>query len=210
MPIDQLIAQHAIAARQTIELASDVTRDQLSLPTPCSDWNLRQLLDHMTTENLGFAAAARGQGADLASWVGNGDRADPVADYLAATETLIAAFAEPGVLQRSFALPLLTRKHEFPGERAVTMQLVDSVVHAWDLAQALGVPLAFADHITAPALVMCEQIPDDEYRRKPGAVFAPRIPYSEDGPALDRIVALLGRSPDSLLVVRSAPTDGPL
>jgi uncharacterized protein (TIGR03086 family) len=195
MPIDQLVAQHAIAATQTIELASDVTSDQLSLPTPCSDWNLRQLLDHMTTENLGFAAAARGQGADPASWVGNGDRADPVADYLAATEILLVAFAEPGVLQRSFALPLLARKQEFPGERAVTMQLVDSVVHAWDLARTLDLRLTFADDVTAPALALCEEIPDDEFRRKPDAVFGPRTPCPEDRPVLDRIVALLGRSP---------------
>jgi uncharacterized protein (TIGR03086 family) len=193
--MESLIAQHASAARQTTEIACQATPGQLTLPTPCSDWNLRQLLDHMTTENLGFAAAADGRGADPALWVGDPDRVDPVEDYVAATETLIAAFAEPGVLQRSFALPLLSLERQFPGKQAVMMQLVDSVVHAWDLARTLGAPLTVDDDITAPVLALCEQIPDDESRRKPGAVFGPAVPYADGAPAMDRIVALLGRSP---------------
>lgn len=195
MPTDSSIAQHDLAARQTTEIARQVTPDQLTLPTPCADWNLRQLLDHMTTENLGFAAAARGRGGDPAPWVGDADRADPVADYVAATESLISAFAVPDVLRRSFALPLLTRERAFPGEQAVMMQLVDSVVHAWDLARTLDVPLTVDDDITAPVLALCEQIPDDESRRMPGAVFGPPMPCADDAPALERIVALLGRSP---------------
>ena len=127
--------------------------------------------------------------------VGDPDRADPAGDYVAATHALIAAFAEPGVLQRSFALPLLTREREFSGEQAVKMQLVDSVVHAWDLAKTLGVSLIVGDEITAPVVAMCEQMPDDESRRRPGAVFRPRVVVAEDATPLDRIVALLGRSP---------------
>lgn len=195
MPTESSIVQHAIAARKTTEIARQVTPDQLTLPTPCADWNLRQLVDHMTTENLGFAAAARGRGSDPAPWVGHSNRADPVADYVTATESLISAFAEPDVLRQSFALPLLTREKEFPGEQAVMMQLVDSVVHAWDLARTVDLPLTVDDDVTAPVLALCEQIPDDGSRRKPGAVFGPSMPCADDAPALERIVALLGRSP---------------
>ena len=195
MTINLLIAQHAIASRNTIEIARQATADHLGLPTPCADWNLRELLDHMTTENSGFAEAALGRGADPTAWVGQPDRVAPVADYVAATETLITAFAEPDVLQRSFALPLLTHDREFPGEQAVMMQLVDSVVHAWDLAKTLDLPLTVNDDITDVVLAVCEQIPDDESRRTPGATFGPPMPCADDAPLLDRIVALLGRSP---------------
>ncbi|MGL5850425.1 MAG: TIGR03086 family metal-binding protein [Phycicoccus sp.] len=195
MPTTSLITRHAAAARQTVELATRADLDQLSLPTPCAGWDLRRLLDHLTTENLGFAAAARGHGADPAVWVGDLDRPDPVADHVAATETLLEAFAEPGVLQRSFALPLLTREQEFPGEQAVMMQLVDSVAHAWDLARTLGIPLTVGDDLTGPVLALCEQLPDDESRRAPDAPFGPPVPVPDDAPPLDRIVALLGRSP---------------
>lgn len=196
MPTESLITQHAIAARQTIEIARQASTDQLNLRTTCDDWNLRQLLDHMTTENLGFAASTEGHGADPAHWVGNLNRPDPVADYVAATEALIIAFSEPGVLQRSFALPLLTREHEFTGEQAVKMQLVDSVIHAWDVARTIDVPLTVDDDIASAVLAVCEKLPDDESRRKPGAVFAPSVPVAEDASALDRSLALLGRSPD--------------
>lgn len=195
MPTDSLIAQHAVAARRTVELAEQATPEQLSAPTPCAGWNLRQLLDHLTTENLGFAAAARGRGYDPEPWAGDPDRADPVADYAAATKTLLEAFAEPGVLERSFALPLLTREREFPGAQAVLMQLVDSVVHAWDLARTLDLPLEFDDEILRPVLDLSEQIPDDASRTAPGSPFGPAVPFDDAAPALDKIVALLGRSP---------------
>ncbi len=195
MLTESLITQHAVAARLTSDLARQADREQLTLPTPCADWNLRQLLDHLTSENHGFAAAARGQGSDPAAWAHDDNRADPVSDYVAATDDLLAAFAEPGVLDRSFALPLLTTEREFPGQQAVLMQLVDGVVHAWDLARTLGLPITIDDELTKPVLKLAQQIPDDESRRAPGAVFGPAQPYDDDASPLDRIVALLGRSP---------------
>jgi uncharacterized protein (TIGR03086 family) len=195
MHITSLIDQHAGAARLTIEIARRITNAQLTRRTPCEKWDLRQLLDHMTAENLGFAAATRGMGADLEHWVGDLKRADPVGDYVAATETLIAAFAEPGVLTRSLSLPLLSREREFTGEQAVMMQLVDSVVHAWDLARTLGVPVDVDDDVVASVLAICERIPDDESRRTSDAVFAPSVPHADDASPLDRVVASLGRSP---------------
>ncbi|MGL5816273.1 MAG: TIGR03086 family metal-binding protein [Phycicoccus sp.] len=193
--MELLVTRHAAAARQTVLLATQAVPDRLSLPTPCAGWDLRRLLDHMTTENLGFAAAAHGRGDDPAVWVGDLGRADPVADYVAATDALLEAFAEPGVLQRSFALPLLTREQEFPGEQAVMMQLVDSVAHTWDLARTLRLALTVDDEIVEPVLALCEQLPDDESRRAPGAPFGPAVPVPRDAPPLDRVVALLGRSP---------------
>ena len=196
MPTDSLVAQHAVAARLTTDLAQQATPEQLTLSTPCAGWDLRRLLDHMTSENLGFAAAARGQGADLSVWAHDENRADPVADYVAATDTLLAAFAEPGVLDQSFALPLLTTEREFPGHQAVLMQLVDGVVHAWDLARTLGLPLSIDDELTKPVLDLSVQIPDDESRLAPGAAFGPAQPFPADASPLDQIVALLGRAPD--------------
>lgn len=195
MPTVSLITLHAAAARRTVELAEQATSERLTAPTPCAGWDLRRLLDHLTTENLGFAAAARGHGNDPEPWAGDPDRADPVGDYVDATKLLLEAFAEPGVLDGSFALPLLTREREFPGTQAVLMQLVDSVVHAWDLARTLDLPLLFDAETLRPVLELSEQIPDNESRTAPGASFAPAVPYAGDAPALDKIVALLGRSP---------------
>ncbi|WP_152360881.1 TIGR03086 family metal-binding protein [Microlunatus speluncae] len=196
MPTDTSIVQHhATASRQIIDIARQATPEQLNRSTPCGDWDLRQLFDHLTTENLGFAAAAQGHGSDPDVWVGDLERADPVADYVRATEALVVTFAEPDVLDRSFALPVLTKDREFAGSQAVMMHLVDTVVHAWDLARALDLPITFDAEITQPVLAMSEQIPDDESRTGPGAFFGPAVAQPADGTELDRIVALLGRSP---------------
>jgi len=195
MPIDSSIIElHATASRQAIDLARRARPEQFTAPTPCAGWDLRRLLDHLTSENLGFAAAARGHGADRTIWAGDDQRADPVGDYVKATEDLMAAFAEPGVLDRSFALPLLSEQ-EFPGEQAVMMHLVDTVVHAWDLARTLDLPVEFDRPVTDPVLALSRQIPDDETRKGPKAFFGPVVPFAEDASDLDQIVALLGRSP---------------
>lgn len=195
MPTDSSILQHhATASRQMIDIARQATPEQLTRPTPCAGWDLRQLFDHLIVENRGFAAAAQGDGADPAHWVGDPQRSDPVGDYVEATEELLTAFAEPDVLDRAFALPVLS-KEPFPGSVAATMHLVDTVVHAWDLARTLDLPVAFDPEITAPVLAMSEQIPDDESRTGPKAFFGPAKPQPADATDLDRIVALLGRSP---------------
>src|ERR1700744_1472971 len=59
---------HRIAVLASVDVVSAVTADDLAKPTPCAGWNLADLLAHMTVQHRGFAAAARGHGADEAVW----------------------------------------------------------------------------------------------------------------------------------------------
>ncbi|MFJ6405663.1 maleylpyruvate isomerase N-terminal domain-containing protein [Streptomyces hydrogenans] len=45
--------------RDTVHLARRVTPDDLARPTPCAGWDLKDLLDLMTAQHHGIAAAAR-------------------------------------------------------------------------------------------------------------------------------------------------------
>ena len=100
---------HRIAVLATVDLVSAVTAVDLEKPTPCAGWNLADLLTHMTVQHRGFAAAARGQGADEAIWqsatVADAVAADPAGTYSAAATEVIDAFASDGVLDGEFALP---------------------------------------------------------------------------------------------------------
>lgn len=186
----------ARAVRTSIAVVEHAAGHDLAIPTPCSAWTLGDLLAHMTAQHRGFAAAARGNGADPANWKIHPLAADPVAAYAEAAEDVIAAFAEPGVPERSFALPEFGPGAEFPGAMAIGFHLIDYVVHAWDVARALGVPYELAPDLADDALAIALAVPGGDYRQGPSAVFAPELTTLADASTLDRILTTLGRSPD--------------
>ena len=119
---------------------------------------------------------------------------DPAAEYAAAADDVVAAFAGVTNGDRDVWLPELGRR-PFTASDALTFQLVDDVVHAWDLARALDVPLDVDDDLAEAALAVALRVPDDAARRGPGFPFAPGLPVADDASTLDRTLLLLGRSP---------------
>ncbi len=176
-------------------MVSQVRPGDLHLATPCESWTLGQLLAHMTVQHHGFAAAAAGNGGDPALWAVRPHGPDPVGVYAAAAERVVTAFAQDGVLEREFALPEISPLTTFPGRQAIGFHLIDYVVHSWDVARSLDVPLALDASVLEVAWQIALAVPDGPGRGQPGAAFAPSQPVADDAPILDRIVARLGRSP---------------
>ena len=84
---------HRVAALASVDVVNTVTPDDLRRATPCDGWNLSHLLAHMTVQHRGFAAAARGDGADPARWdtatVADAVAADPAGTYAAAAADVL-------------------------------------------------------------------------------------------------------------------------
>ena len=190
-----IIDAHRRAVLASVDVVSRIGDGDLGRDTPCAGWHLGDLLAHMTVQHDGFAAAAKGLGADPAVWQPRPLGADPTGEYAAAAHRVLDAFAAPGVLAREFALPEISTAVTFPAERAIGFHLVDYVAHGWDVARSLGLPYQLDPDVLDIALRVAAAVPDGENRLAPGAAFAPALPVPEDAPALDRIVALLGRSP---------------
>jgi uncharacterized protein (TIGR03086 family) len=190
-----IIELHRRAVLASVDVVSRIGDGDLGRDTPCAGWNLGDLLAHMTVQHDGFAAAAKGLGADPAVWQPRPLGADPTGEYAAAAHRVLDAFAAPGVLAREFALPEISTAVTFPAERAIGFHLVDYVAHGWDVARSLGLPYQLDPDVLDIALRVAAAVPDGENRLAPGAAFAPALPVPEDAPALDRIVALHGRSP---------------
>jgi uncharacterized protein (TIGR03086 family) len=184
----------AQAVRASVDLVAQVSARDLARPTPCADWTLHGLLRHMIAQHHGFAAAADGDGA-LARWRIRPLGADPVAAYGAAAERVLAAFAADGVLDRDFPLPEIAQGLTFPARQAISFHFVDYVVHSWDVARTLDVPLSLDPALLDVALSVAGAVPGGDARLAPGAAFAPSVAWS-GGSRLDQIVAILGRSPD--------------
>lgn len=168
--------------------------DDLDRPTPCSAWNLRTLLAHMTGQNHGFAAAAEGVHTDRADWADRDLGDDPAATFAASAARVAEAFARPGVLDGEFWLPEVRGGQHFPARTAIGFHFVDYVVHGWDVAASIGVPIVFDPQLLAAVLPFAEAVPDGDYRTRPGASFAPGLPAADRDP-LGRVLAVLGRDP---------------
>jgi uncharacterized protein (TIGR03086 family) len=176
-----------------------VTPADLGRPTPCGGWDLRALLEHMTGQDRGFAAAVRaahaGGEVDVSAFAPRPLGTSPAATLAAGLDEVVAAFAagaESPVLLPEFGarLPLRT---------VAGMHLVDTLVHGWDVAAALGVQADYAakldPEVVAAALAMSEQIPDDASREAPGAPFGHALAAPADADAWTRTLTLLGRDP---------------
>jgi uncharacterized protein (TIGR03086 family) len=191
--LDRLAVQDAVRLLD-LARAGDWERD-----TPCAGWTLRRLAAHMTAQHHGFAAAARGEGGDPARWQESVDAPDPAGAHRVAALDLIAAFAEPGVVERQFALPELREGPGpgggWPGRIAVGFHLVDYVVHAWDVAVTLGARVELPAPVVTAALAVARRVPADPGSRGPGAAFAPPLEATATGSEFARMLELLGRDP---------------
>jgi uncharacterized protein (TIGR03086 family) len=190
---------HRTTLLASVDVVNNVGREDPCRATPCAGWDLSQLLAHMTVQHHGFAAAARGDGADLARWdattVADAVAADPAGAYAAAVAEVLDAFADDGVLDATFALPEFGPGAAFPGSQAIGFHLVDYVVHGWDVARAIDRPFALPDDVISAVLPLVLAVPDGDFRNEPGFPFAPAIAGGEGSSDLDRILLHLGRSP---------------
>jgi len=183
-----LRAQHRLAVEQAGEFVRRVQPGHLARPTPCGDWTLADLLAHMVGQHFGFGAAARHGDApveayaprpfDLAVWD------ESVADLLAAF-----AAADPAgqAVLREIAPAALPMAFVF------SAQLLDTVVHTWDVAQSLGEPYEPSAELAETVAAIARAVPDDARRTRPNAAFAPAL--ASTGSAWERTLAQLGRQP---------------
>ena len=170
---------HRTAVLQSIDVVNTVREADLVRPTPCEGWNLLDLLAHMTVQHRGFAAAARGFGADMDTWradsVLDAVRAEPGRTYSEAAFDVLDAFAADGTADAPFALPEFGDGAVFPGEMAMGFHFVDYAVHGWDVAASLGVPYELPADVVAAVLPLALFVPDGDFRTGDGAPFAPAV-----------------------------------
>ena len=202
-----IVSLDAQAVLASVGLVAQLTAGDLPRPTPCADWTLHGLLRHMIAQHHGFAAAAGGDGG-LAQWRLRPLDGDPVDAYRAAAEHVLEAFSAGGVLDGGFALPEIKQGLMFPARQAISFHFVDYVVHSWDVARALNVPVDLDPALLEAALTVAAAVPGGDARLAPGAAFAPAVEWAgrpAPGPARRSPRTLSGLEAPRLGVV---PTPG--
>ena len=168
--------KRAIAEFDRVVAAADGKWDA---PSPCAEWTAKDVADHvignhrMIAERFGKSAPAA-TGAPSADWADARD---------AALQTL-----EGADLSQTVQGPM----GEVPAEVFIGIMSNDTVIHAWDLARAVGADDELPDDLARSAYDMMS--PFDDMLRASG-MFGPRIDVGEDATATQRLVAFSGRQP---------------
>lgn len=168
-----------------------VADSQLHLPTPCTDYDVEHLRDHVvgwiTTFAAGFADPD-GQ-APRSTVEGFRSAAEPSAQVRDAARVLDEAIRS-GAADR----PLKLGDAQMPGDLALSMILWEYQVHGWDLARATGQEWAPPPEASQESLDFAPAMLTADYQGE-GKAFAPAVDVPQDAPPLDRLLALSGRHP---------------
>jgi len=181
------------ACAATGDVVAAVGADQHDLPTPCTEWTVRDLLNHLVgTLVLGralLADAPPGPGAAAPGGLPPGDVLgdDPLAAYRTGAAALLAA-AAGDALSRPHATPL----GELPGTVLAGFTTLDIAVHGWDLARATGQDAILDAAVAAPVLAFARQALSDDMR---APRIGPAVPVAGTAGVTDQLVAFLGRTP---------------
>jgi len=185
------MAAHARALAQTGEIIAGIRPDQLQLRTPCSRFDVRELLNHLLGATWVFAKVGAGEPAARpdASTDLIGD--DPAGAYEAARSATANAFAQPGALERMWSMPF----GDVPGAIAQSIHCVELTSHAWDLAKATGQLDRLDPELGETVLVLARAIVTPQIRNDQGDPFAAEVPVDSSAPVYDRLAGFLGRQP---------------
>ena len=173
-------------------MVATVQPQDLATQTPCSEWDVKGLINHMIGVCQGFAGALSGATTGPGGPGGEADLVgdDPGAAYAQAADTVMREWRAPGALEKTVKMPM----GEMPGTFAVQIVTADQLIHTWDLAKALGRPYAMDPDLATATYEMARQNLGPEMRG-PGTAFAAEVPCPETAPIHDRLVAFLGRQP---------------
>ena len=176
-----------------------VRATQWTWPTPCPDWDVRALVNHMVRGNLNYVGLVQGgtSGEFLSLRDVDALGADPVEAYVQSVQECADAFARPGALQRVLDYPMGL----VSGHQALAVRTTDSTIHTWDLARAIHVD----DNLDANLVAWIEDNIEEIYAglaETPTAVdtthkfFAAPDGLPDHGASRqDRLLRRMGRTP---------------
>jgi uncharacterized protein (TIGR03086 family) len=194
-PADQETVMDTVALmKQVIASADKVVKgtepSQLGLPSPCTEWTVRDVINHITGGSTMFAVCVE-EGSvpdDLLGKLMAGDNLgdDYVGAWESASARAISAFEAPGALDKMVKLPF----GEMPAGVAVNIAVFDVLTHTADIANATGQTIDDTA-LVETALEVGHQMIGPELR-VPG-VFDPEQPAPEGATPTVRLLAFAGR-----------------
>jgi uncharacterized protein (TIGR03086 family) len=155
--------------------------DDLHRPTPCRDWDVEVLAEHLvdTISRLGFAAG-------IEPTVPDGDSIDQRIQQV--TQPILTGWRRRGLTD-----DVVFIGRTLPAHLALGILCLELVVHGWDFAVALHRPLHVSHAHAAYVLGLARQTLTAQSRATAG--FDPPVPVPADASPVDQLIAFTGRNP---------------
>jgi uncharacterized protein (TIGR03086 family) len=179
--VDPLVA-HQRAQDVFAGVLVKVSPDQLGAATPCSEWTVDDLIEHVIGGN-----------ERVGPWSGSAEEPPARPDDLVAAHRAAAAaaqdvFGRPDGMTTVFKLPF----GEIPGQMFIGMRTSDVLTHAWDLAAATGQSTDLDPELAAEQLAAVRAFVGPQFRGQ-GMPFGDEQQCSSDRAPADQLAAFLGR-----------------
>ncbi|MEU7848378.1 TIGR03086 family metal-binding protein [Micromonospora parva] len=186
-----LLEAYRRSLAEFIDRVDQIEPGQWSDPTPCSDWDVRTLVNHVVTEDRWSVPLLAGRTIDEVGDRLDGDQlgADPIATAREAAAQAEIAATHPGALDGTVHLSA----GPTPAAEYLHQLVAEHLVHGWDLAVAIGAdPQLDGDAVAVCARWFAGRISD--YQR--GGLTRTGVDVPADADAQDRLIAAFGRDPD--------------
>ncbi|MGW0041980.1 TIGR03086 family metal-binding protein [Rhodococcus sp. NPDC003348] len=185
--LDLRPATHAVAG-----IVRGVRDDQLSAPTPCREYTVADLLDHIDGLALAFTLAARKQPLEVGP-SGRGDRLpDDWRDHIA---TRLDELAQAWRDEAAWSGNTRAGGVDLTGGEAGRVAMNEVVVHGWDVARATGQSYLVDDASVNGARDFVAQFSGPGTEEARSGLFGPEVAAPADATPLERLIALTGRDP---------------
>jgi uncharacterized protein (TIGR03086 family) len=187
--VTDLVALHRRAVEGFGSRVAAIGDDQWGLPTPDEGWDVRTLVNHLVGENRWAVPLLGGSTIEDVGDRFEGDLLgdDPQATWAQASAEAIAAVEEDGALERTVQVSW----GEITAEDYVTQLTTDHVIHAWDLARAVGGDERLDPDLVELAFAVEPQL--DQARQ--AGVFGPEVKLPAGADRQAQLLALTGRQP---------------
>ncbi|MCX4091416.1 TIGR03086 family metal-binding protein [Nocardia sp. alder85J] len=196
---DRIVERFVLSSNGFERTLRAVRPGQWDRPTPCAEWNVRRLVNHVVRGNLNYVHLVRGgTGTEfLRQRDVDALGTDPVTAFTRSVSTCAAAFSRPGALQQELDYPL----GQVAGQQALAVRTTDTTIHTWDLARAVdveetldpGLVAWITDHLGE----IYADLPETPTASHTTHRFfaAPRSNSADDVSQQDRLLVLMGRNP---------------
>jgi uncharacterized protein (TIGR03086 family) len=185
------------AFERTAQTVETLRPEHGGLPTPCADWDVHTLTAHLVGVIAAFEDAASGAKpetpitdlpAHLLSVGEERIKDGPVDGYREAAQRTLSAWQQRGTGGTVF-LPMGV---EIPADSAIGIVFLDSLVHGWDLARAVGADAEIDPPLAEAGLEVAQAFVSDQMR---GTAYGEPVDVATGASPTDRLVAFLGRTP---------------
>jgi uncharacterized protein (TIGR03086 family) len=186
--MSDLIKLHGVAADAFDRHVDAIGADQWNAPTPCTDWDVRTLVNHLVYEAKWAPDLFHGKTVEEVGGRYDGDLLgdDPVAAWRSGNAEARAAIGEFGALERIVHLSY----GDVPGSEYLSQLNLDLAIHGWDLARAIG-----DDETIDPTLVdaFLPFVEEHAAELSGSGMFGEPIDVGAGADAQTRLLGLLGR-----------------